>query len=177
MPALVEMNKIQTEVLAIPSTSKNIVFNDVYSCSNFRYNKSIDFNAYTLTFSSIQISPKRLVLELSPIAKKILFKLYSFKLLKPNWDGYGAQVPSNNVLKQAEKFLEITDEYDLPIYFTAPGPNGEVVLEFKKDQISAEVYFEEGDFSEMILYTEKLQVYSGNLNLDTLIAHFKYVKK
>lgn len=173
MPALVEMGKIQTEVLAIPTTNKKFYFKDVYCCSSFRYDKSIDFNAYTLTFSSIQISPKRLILELSPNANKILFKLYSFKLLKPNWDGFGAQVPSSEVLKQAEKFLVVADENDLPFYFSAPGPNGEIVMEFKKGQISAEVYFEESESYEMILYDEINQIYSGDLNLDTLIAHFK----
>jgi hypothetical protein len=43
------------------------------------------------------------------------------------------------------------------------GPNGEIVLEYKNGQNSAEVFFERNNSSEMLLYKGDVQIYAGQL--------------
>ncbi len=95
----------------------------------------------------------------------IIIELFHKIFRNNNWDGNGAAAPSEKVLNVAINFLTSADEYDLPVYFTAPGPNGEIVLEYKNGKNTAEIFFEEDNIPEMILYTEKEQVYAGTIQL------------
>ena len=111
--------------------------------------------------------------EISSAGQKILLKLSQFKKLHDNWDGSGAIAPSNSVIQRAEQFLIQADQLELPIFFAAPGPNGEVLLESKREGDAAESYFEENNVGEMILYRENIQVYTGNIELNSFMNHFK----
>lgn len=171
MPALAERTKIKTETGNISSTT-GFNFNSGYSDPyEFSTDVAIDANAYMIASGSIQVQTQPYIPELSAKAKGMLHKLYNFHQLKTNWDSNGALVPRENVIKTAANFLTHLDEYDLPIYFTAPGPNGEVVLEYKNDENTAEVFFENDNFSEMLLYKGKVQVYAGEVELKKLIDH------
>jgi hypothetical protein len=109
---------------------------------------------------------------LSPQARVQLKKLNSFSKLPINWDGEGAVPPSEGILREATGFLKSMDEYDMPIDFSAPGPNGEILLEYRSNGFSAEIYFNPGEENEMILYSGQEQVYCDIINLDELVAHF-----
>lgn len=173
MPALAERTKIRTETGNIPSTTGFISYRGTSELYRYLPDMTIDANAYAIASSSIQIQTQRYIPEFSAKAKEILFRLYKFNQLNDNWDGNNATVPSEKVLNSAANFLTIADEYDLPIYFTAPGPNGEIVLEYKSGNNAAEVFFEDDDISEMILYSGKQQVYVGNVQLSQLINHLR----
>jgi len=172
MPALAERTKIKTETGNISSTTGLNFYSGCTGAYIFLWNSPIDVNTSMFASGSIQIQTQCYIPELSSKAKATLHRLYSFKQLKLNWDGNGALVPEEEVIQTAANFLFLLDEYDLPIYFTAPGPNGEIVLEYKNDQNSAEVFFERDNFSEMLLYNGDLQIYAGKVEKKMLIDHF-----
>lgn len=122
--------------------------------------------------SSIKLKSRITLSELSPASKEIVKKLYQFKDLKDNWDGAGAIPPQTEVIENAISFLITMDEIELPAYFVAPGPNGEILLEYKNENHSAEVYFEENNDPEMIIYHNKEQVYTGGVDKLQLAKYF-----
>jgi len=79
--------------------------------------------------------------ELSDEAREVLSKIKSFSQLRENWDSYGAAPPSKMSLQNALSFVKSVDKQRLPIFFTAPGPNGEVLVELKHNNRSIEVMF------------------------------------
>jgi len=84
-------------------------------------------------------------------AKSIVSKIKSFKKLEPNWDSYGAVPPSADNIDRAISFVKRADKNLLPFYFTAPGPNGELVLEFRQGNKEAATYFNPDGTTELIL--------------------------
>ncbi len=87
----------------------------------------------------------------SDSAKKMMEKLQSFKCLNTNWDSYGALPPSVENIDRAILFVKQADKNLLPFYFVAPGPNGEIVLEFKEGNKEAAAYFNPDGTTELIL--------------------------
>lgn len=87
---------------------------------------------------------------LSEEAKQIISKLNQFKVLNENWDSYGAIPPSIESVEKAIRFVKKADKNLLPFYFTAPGPNGELVIEFRKGNREAAVYFNPDGTTELI---------------------------
>ena len=79
---------------------------------------------------------------LSEVARETLGKIKTFYNLRENWDSYGAEPPSKAALQNAFSFVKSVDKQRLPIFFTAPGPNGEVLVELKQGDKSIEVTFE-----------------------------------
>lgn len=171
MPVLAERTKILIGPGAIASTTGLNDTRRAPSLINDPDEVAIDTNAYSMTSTSIRIQAQQYIPELSLRAKEVLIKLSGFRLLKNNWDGEGAIAPDKEVINMATRFLSLADGSDLPIYFTAPGPNGEIVLEYKNGENMAEVFFEENDHSEMVLYEEKKQMYAGEVQLQLLIDH------
>lgn len=171
MPALADRTKIRTDAGAVPSTTGLISYKGGYYPYRNPPDAAIDANAYAIASGSIQIQTQRYIPDLSTKAKEVLYKLHKFGQLDENWDGNGAVAPSETVLNKAANFMTVADEYDLPVYFTAPGPNGEIVLEYMNGNNTAEIFFEDDNMSEMILYTGKQQVYAGEIQLKPLITH------
>src|SRR6266849_10655037 len=79
---------------------------------------------------------------MSNLGREILGKLSTFYDLQMNWDSYGAEPPSKTALQRARTFVQSADKRRLPIFFTAPGPNGEVIVELKQGDKSIEATFE-----------------------------------
>ncbi len=90
--------------------------------------------------------------EMSFSARKAINKIKSYSGLENNWDGYGAVKPTDNTINNAINFLRKADEDGLNVYFVAPGPNGEIVIEFKRDNLEAEVYFNEDNTNQIMVY-------------------------
>ena len=78
---------------------------------------------------------------LSPGAVQVTVKIQGYLNLRPNWDSYGALPPTPATVAQANRFIRELDKRRIAVYFTAPGPNGEILLELKNDQKAAEIYF------------------------------------
>ena len=90
-------------------------------------------------------------------AKQIVNKINSFKELHENWDGHGAIPPSVDVIDDAISFVRKADKNLLPFYFAAPGPNGELAIEFRKADKEAAVYFNPEGGNE-VLFTRGNQI-------------------
>lgn len=178
MPALAGRTKIKTGNVRIPTTTGIVVYGEESSKPyGWSTELAIEANVHMIASGSIRITTQQqYVPELSTKAKEILRKIYQFKSLAHNWDGMDAIPPNDRVITDAVNFLTAADEFDLPIYFTAPGPNGEIVLEYKIGNKTAEVYFEGDNNSEMILYNDKIQVYSGEVTLTKLIEHLRLIE-
>lgn len=88
---------------------------------------------------------------LSSNAKKYISRITSFKELKKNWDSYNANPPGEKAIMNAIRFIKMMDELNIPVYFTAPGPDGEVLVEIKMDQNTVEVYFDSDGSNELRL--------------------------
>lgn len=80
--------------------------------------------------------------DLSEEAREVLSKIKTFSQLRENWDSYGAEPPSKAALQNALSFVKTLDRQRLPVFFTAPGPNGEVLVELKTNHKSVEITFE-----------------------------------
>jgi hypothetical protein len=91
-----------------------------------------------------------------------------------NWDGYGALKPSRRAISQARDFIKDSIYLELPFYFVSPSVNGEIILEFKKDLKSAEIYFYEDTDPELLLF-DGLSCVAEDLELkvNTLINFFQ----
>lgn len=171
MPVLAERTKIRTETGNISSTTGLNFYSGYSAPYRFPVDLNIDANAYMIASGSIQIQILSYIPELSMKAKEVLHKLYSFHKLKPDWDGNGSLVPTEDIIRITSNFLSDMDEYDLPVYFTAPGPNGEIVLEYKNNENTAEIFFENDHSTEMLLYKDKNQIYAGEVDKKVLIDH------
>lgn len=173
MPALAERTKIKSEWLT-SSTIEGLITRDMASMTKPGSTDSlpIDIYAYSLATASTLIMVQPFLPQPSAKAKEILQKIFRYKKLPENWDNDGAIPPADDVVSRAATFIFNTDEFDLPFYFTAPGPNGEIIIEFKNDSQTAEIYFDENSKDEMILYKKNDQVYEGTINMQRLIEHF-----
>ncbi|MCB9287419.1 MAG: hypothetical protein H6560_08890 [Lewinellaceae bacterium] len=89
---------------------------------------------------------------LSPDALKAISKVKTFLHLTSNWDSYNAAPPSPNAVEQAISFIKQLDRFGIPVYFTAPGPNGEIVVELKNEEKSAEIYFYPDEPADYVLF-------------------------
>ena len=81
---------------------------------------------------------------------KISLLLEEFINLPNNWDEEGAIAPSKEVIMQAYSLYQLLESYSEPIFHTAPGPWGEIMLELRDEQTQRSV--------EFIFYTDR-QIY------------------
>ncbi len=101
--------------------------------------------------------------EMSLKTRKTINKIKSYSLLEKNWDGYGASKPKNIVINKAIEFLRLADDEGIEPYFVAPGPNGEILVEFKDDKFEAEIYFNEDGGNQILIYDDDECVLEGDL--------------
>lgn len=57
--------------------------------------------------------------------------LEEFSMLKDNWDGEEALAPSKKAIEKAKKVANLLSKKGQIIYHTAPGPNGEIMLDVR----------------------------------------------
>jgi hypothetical protein len=100
---------------------------------------------------------------LTTAAKEIVSKINHFKTLKEGWDSYGALPTSANAIDEAIRFVRMADKNLLPFYFTAPGPNGELVIEFRRENKEAAAYFNPDKTTELILSESNQTVLEGSV--------------
>jgi len=100
---------------------------------------------------------------LTTAAKDIVSKINHFKTLKENWDSYGALPTSADAINEAISFVRMADRNLLPFYFTAPGPNGELVIEFRRGHKEAAAYFNPDNTTELILSENNQTILEGSV--------------
>jgi hypothetical protein len=170
MPVLAERTKIKSE-WNISATNEEGGFRGNMRGSGKNAEINIDDNAYDLVSASTRIFIQPYLPTPSPKAKEFLKKLKAYKNLPDNWDGDEGVPPEENNIRKAASFILETDELDLPFYFIAPGPNGEIVIEYKNGTRTAEIFLNENEKDEMILYKDKEQVFADSIDIGVLIKH------
>jgi hypothetical protein len=107
-------------------------------------------------------------------ALELLTRVVKYFKLPQNWDGNGAVPPTHETILKAMSFIQQSDINQLPLHFVAPGPNGEIVVEFKKENLSAEVFFDPDlAETEYVIYDGGNQEVFEHGSLDLLTQHFK----
>ncbi len=101
---------------------------------------------------------------LSDAAGKVVSKISGFRNLAPNWDSYGAEKPSRNAIDNTVSFIRTIDAHEIPVYFSAPGTNGEIVVELRKGNYEAEVYFNANNSNEVLIYEGDACISEGILD-------------
>lgn len=91
-------------------------------------------------------------------------KLNDFGRLKDNWDSYGAEVPSKISIKNARRFLLDNAHVALQFYFVSPGVNGEIMIELKNGNKSAEIYFLPDASTELVMFEGDDCIFEGSLS-------------
>lgn len=97
-------------------------------------------------------------------ARSVMSKIVGFGRLDSNWDSYGAVAPSAEVIEAAMNFVRKADTNLLPFYFAAPGPNGEVVVEFRRGSREASAYFNPDRSTELIMTDGDKVVLEGTVD-------------
>jgi hypothetical protein len=111
---------------------------------------------------------------LSPEMQQMIEKIIRFKDLEKNWDGYQAQGVSPQAIKDAIHFIFNQSAKKLPLYFAAPGVNGEVMIELKQGNRAAEIFFNPDGITELLLFENNTCLLEGDLetNFEELIEFF-----
>ena len=108
-------------------------------------------------------------------SKQAIAKFKSFLRLQANWDSYDASVVQEATVREAVSFVEQIDEDGLEVFFTAPGRDGEILVELKSGDKEAEVYFYADSRSMVSFFTKDELAWEGELdeNYAKLIEQFK----
>lgn len=101
---------------------------------------------------------------LSDSARKVVSKISGFINLAPNWDSYGSEKPSGKAIANTVSFIRTIDAHEIPVYFSAPGTNGEIVVELRKGNYEAEVYFNADNSNEVLIYEGDACISEGILD-------------
>lgn len=96
--------------------------------------------------NSILVSVKRR----TGINSRILGLLNSYKRLEKNWDFDDALPPTNKVIKIAEAMTNVFQKIGQKVYHSAPGPNGEIMLDVRDSKNSKSI--------EIIIYNDKINI-------------------
>lgn len=103
---------------------------------------------------------------LSTMAKELISRVQTYKTLTDNWDSYGAVPPNQDCIERAVAFIKKADGNLLPLYFVAPGPNGEIVIEFRKDNKEAAAYIHPDGSTELLLHEGNNFILEGTVEAD-----------
>lgn len=179
MPALKVKNKIRPEWSHVASTACRWKIDGCPDPAFAARPLEIDVHAYALATSSTCVEEQPYLPLPSSKAREVLQQLVRLQKLPLGFCGGEATPPSETVVVKASSFVLKADVWGLPLAFTAAGPQGEVVLVYTDDSLSAEVYFQEENpdemilnKDEMILYKEAEPVYSDVIDLGRLMQHF-----
>jgi hypothetical protein len=103
--------------------------------------------------------------EVSDGAIDTISRLKSYLNLEENWDSYGGLPPRKNAVDQAISFVLSLDRKGYGIFFTAPGPSGEILIELKSGNKTVEVTFDNEKNVTSALFIGDRCIEEGN-NLD-----------
>lgn len=102
--------------------------------------------------------------ELSEKAIDTIVKLKSFLRLQDNWDSYGAAAPQKDIIEQAISFVKSLDQRGQEVFFTAPGPNGEILVEVTQGEKTIETTISEDGEKSYASFHRTQCVEEGNLS-------------
>ena len=109
---------------------------------------------------------------------KHIYSILSYGQLEENWDSYGAERPSEAAIVKAISFItQIVSLKRLEVFYTAPTPDGDILVELKHESCNLEFTFSDWAEDKVVascggdFYTEH------PLNETTLLSCLKWLHK
>lgn len=157
-------------------SASEIIFNSVPATTNGTYFHADPFTSadkYVSYGTSTSISRPG-----DRISDQALFeisKLYSFLRLPANWDSYGAVPPSKAAVENAIHFtLRLAQKGQMP-FFTAPSPDGDILVELKANEVSLEFLFGADGSSQVTGLINGDEIFQKELNETTEYCSLKWL--
>lgn len=102
-------------------------------------------------------------------------RIWSFKILKHNWDGEFSPPIGRMALIKAERVIRNLDTWGIKPFFVSPGKEGEVVIEYSKKPYSCEIWVQEDGSNEIYLYENSDLVEEPDMGtaIKTIKKHFR----
>lgn len=73
------------------------------------------------------------------INSRIIQNIIEYKNLEDNWDFDDARAPTDKLIQKALYISRLLQKYGQKIYHSAPGPNGEIMLDIRSKSKSFEI--------------------------------------
>jgi hypothetical protein len=100
----------------------------------------------------------------------------SFGSLEDNWDTYGANKPSTKAIIKAVSFAKYLSDKGINIFFTAPTPDGDILIELQNDGANLEFIFSAIDHEDKIVGSFRNEDHcEDRINDSTKIAYLKWL--
>jgi hypothetical protein len=99
----------------------------------------------------------------------------SFLSLKENWDTYNAEKPAQEAIKKAISFSLWLSLRDVEIFFTAPTPDGDILIEVKDDNSNIEFVFSKDENDRVLAWSEGDFFTEAPLNDTTQVSYLKWL--
>ena len=72
---------------------------------------------------------------------RIMELIEEYSELKDNWDENDALAPSASVIDSAKQLISLLEKKGQVMYHSAPGPNGEIMVDIRNQEKSIEIIF------------------------------------
>lgn len=137
------------------------------SIDDTEYNGSIPNNFFG--------SQKQLYRNISINNLNRIKSIQSFGLLNKNWDSYNAEQPSYEAITKAITFSLWLSECNVEIFFVAPTPNGDILIEIKGSNASIEFIFSNIDADKVLAWCDGELMSEAILNDTTRNSYIKWL--
>jgi len=115
-------------------------------------------------------------IQLSENNKSHIYSILAYGSLQENWDLYGAKKPSRGAITKAIKFIcvELSNRKQ-EVFFTAPTPDGDILIELKNDNSIIEFLFSEETDDKIIASDDNVLYAECILNETTLKSYINWL--
>jgi hypothetical protein len=120
----------------------------------------------------------RVMFQENPLRENLaaMANISSYRHLDENWDSYGAKRISEEVIEKSRRFIEKVNRLNKEVFFTAPGPNGEISIEMHQNNKAGEfIFYPEKDY--YVLSAGKQHYEQGDLTHDKIIDLIKWLNE
>ncbi len=107
--------------------------------------------------------------------RKHIFTLKSFVNLQSNWDSYNANKPSFTALTKSLSFVQRLSERGIEVFFVAPTPDGDIIIEIKSEAANLEFVFSEEVDDKIVASFNGIFSSEAVLNETTYHAYLKWL--
>lgn len=103
-------------------------------------------------------------------------KIKNYLKLEPNWDSYGAIAIPEQSVEKALAFMAAIDKYNIDVYITSPGPNGEILVHLKSKKKEIEFLFY-AQKAKYVLFDSNEYESQGNYTHEILNELINWLRK
>jgi|JI102314A1RNA_FD_contig_31_8352993_length_982_multi_4_in_0_out_0_2 hypothetical protein len=107
---------------------------------------------------------------------KIFSLLDEIATLKDNWDNDGAKAPNLDTIQAIRGIIKLLSRMGQSIFHTAPGPSGEIMLDFRNKNKSLELIFYPNK-RVYVTFSETENPKQGNFNNEILPELLSWLNK